>query len=130
MNKLKRVTFLVFILVVCMILSSTVAFAGAGMSHGQNAKIESKVEKVNQYIYDEIAKAVEKAAKAVEKLIDKPERLDAALDRICAMLIKKTDNKVRILLRKAERFNVEIINGYMEVQIYDRIILVDPCYAH
>ena len=60
----------------------------------------------------------------------KEEKIDAVIDQIISQLIKQTDHKVSILVKKGNKEGVEIVTELVEVTIYDRTILVDPCYAH
>lgn len=133
--KLKKVVFLVVVLSLSMILSSVSVFASEDVLSSNDDNILSAIERTNEFIEQAIIDACEKADRIVAEILagDQPlkeEKIDAALDILISNLLKITDNKVEILIKKADREGVEILKSFVEVIIYDRIVIVDPCYAH
>lgn len=126
MNKrLKKLMVVVFIMASLLTLFGPSALA----SEITNEGILNKIELTNDYIYREINKAQEKAEKEALKNQSEQE-LNEAIDKIIDQLISKTDGKVEKLIDKAATEGIEIEKSYIEVQIHDRIVIVDPLYAH
>lgn len=134
-KKLKKVILLVVLLSLSMIVSSASAFASEDILSESDEKILSAVDRTNAFIEQAILDACEKADRIVAEILagDQPlkeEKIDDALNILIRNLIKITDNKVEILIKRADKEGIEIIKSFVEVIIYDRTIIVDPCYAH
>jgi hypothetical protein len=128
----KKIISLIFVMVCVPTLFGTAAFA-AETSAFANEDILDEVDKTNDYIYKTISKIETKAESEVLKAsqnIQKEEALDESIDKLCEKLVEQTEKKADKLIEKAAEDGIEISIGYTEVEIYDRIVLVDPCYAH
>ncbi|WP_097028099.1 hypothetical protein [Clostridium peptidivorans] len=80
-----------------------------------NGKILDDVNKTNEQIYNMIDKAVSKSYK---------ENKDP--EKIAEDLIKKTDKRVEVLIKKAAKEDIKIEKEYIEVTIGDKVYLIDP----
>lgn len=89
---------------------------------------KSKLEKL-KYIQDDGKRHIEQA-KVYERIAKLERELDKTIDMLCDKLIEKTEKMVDELIIKASKYNIEIVKEYMEVTIYNKTILVDPCCAH
>jgi predicted PurR-regulated permease PerM len=126
MNKrFKKAVSVVFIMISLMTLFGPVALASETISQA----LLKQIDQTNDYIYKEIDKAVEKANKVDQKNMSEREK-DKALDKIIDDLLEKTEKKVDKLIERAAKEGVVLEKFYIEVKILDRIVLVDPCYAH
>lgn len=126
---LKKVTFSIFIMISIFTLFGAMAFADEVAVITVDEKLASEIDKTNDYVFKTIEKTVEKADKEVLKA-DGGLDIEETIDKLCEKLIDKTDEKVAKLIEKANKVDVEIVQEYIEVEIYDRTILVDPCCAH
>jgi len=131
----RKSAILVFILVLCAIMSQAAVFASESIVGTSSDRVADAVEKTNWFIDMEIQKAVEKADQVVAAILEsnqpeKEAKIEAAIDAIIEHLIKTTDHKVSVLTHKADKEGVEVISELIEVVIYDRTVVVDPCYAH
>lgn len=124
-RNISKVITLIFIMVSMLTLFGPVALADVIPS----AKLSALIEETNEYIYDEIEKAQEKADKEIAKEKDKI-KLEKKLDKIIENLLEKTENKVDKLIKKAAAEGVTIVKEYKPYLIGNRIVMVDPCYAH
>lgn len=108
----------------CMLsLLTPVAFADV------NPGALNQIEITSKYVEQEIAKAIEMAEK--EALKDQSEEeLNAALDKIINDLVVKTEKRVNKVLEKASKEGIELTKVYIEVHILDRVVYVDPLFAH
>ncbi len=116
-----------------LVLASVFTLIGSSAYAFEVTNIEKRIDKANDYVFAEIEKAKEEAAKEVLKAKEKnlpKEELDLIIDRIIDKLIEKTEHKVDILIDKAEKKSFTVEKSYIEVMIHDRVIYVDPCYAH
>ncbi|WMJ78443.1 MULTISPECIES: hypothetical protein [unclassified Sedimentibacter] len=126
---IKKTASLLVIMIGILALLGPVAQAYQKSEQNISQELLIMIEETNNYIYKEIDKAVEKAEKEVLK--DQSEQqLNRSIDRIIENLLRKTSRKVDLLIKKAAREGVVLTKTYVEVQIYDRVVLVDPCYAH
>lgn len=89
---------------------------------------QSKLDKLNE-IQDDRNRKIEQN-KIYEKIQRLECELDKTIDKLCERLVEKTEKKVEELIKKANKYNIEIVKEYMEVTIYNKTILVDPCCAH
>jgi TolA-binding protein len=89
---------------------------------------QSKLDKLNE-IQDDRNRKIEQN-KIYEKIQRLERELDKTIDILCERLIEKTEKKVEELIKKANKYNIEIVKEYIEVTIYNKTILVDPCCAH
>lgn len=131
-KSIKKSISLIFVMTCILALSAPVVFA-AEISDNIDEGIMNEIDKTNDYVYKSIDKAKEKADKKVlqsSQNIQKQESLNDSIDKICDELISKTEKKVDKLIEKAAEVGIEIERTYIEVQIADRTIYVDPCYAH
>lgn len=128
----KKIISFIFVLITVSTFIGPVTFA-METSAISNEGIINEIDKTNNYVYKIISKTEKKAEKEVIKAsqnIQKEEALDESIDKLCEKLINRTEKKVNKLVDKAAEDGIEINIDYIEVEIYDRIILVDPCYAH
>ncbi|NCB41557.1 MAG: hypothetical protein EOM59_02950 [Clostridia bacterium] len=133
--RLKKILILVILLVLCMVVSSATVFAAGDVLSTSDDKFLNEVEKTNEFIEKAIDDACEKAERMVANITasnqnQKEEKIEAAIDSIITQLIKRTDHKVAMLIKKANSAGVEIVSEFIEVIIYNRTVIVDPCYAH
>lgn len=84
-------------------------------SEANNNKVLDDINKTNEQIYDMINKAVSKSY-----------RDNKDPEKIAEDLIKKTDKRVEVLIKKSTKEGVEIEKEYIEVTIGDKVYLVDP----
>lgn len=124
MNKgFKKVISTIFIMSCMLSLLTPVAFADV------NPGALNQIEITSKYVEQEIAKAIEMAEK--EALKDQSEEeLNAALDKIINDLVVKTEKRVNKVLEKASKEGIELTKVYIEVHILDRVVYVDPLFAH
>jgi predicted PurR-regulated permease PerM len=128
-KRLKKVTSVIIIMISLVTLFGPAAFADETSAVTASDIIMKKVDKTNEYVF----KAVEFAVKQAEIEVLKEnnsENLDVIIDKIIEKLLEKTESKVDKLIQDAAEEGIEITKTYVEVVIYDRTILVDPCYAH
>jgi translation initiation factor 2 alpha subunit (eIF-2alpha) len=126
---LRKVISVTLIMISLLTLFGPVAFANETSTEAASQEILKKVDKTNEYVYKSIEKAVKQAEKQVLKE-NKSDNLDEIIDKIIENLLEKTEEKVEKLIEAAAAEGVEVSKFYIEVTIYDRTILVDPCYAH
>lgn len=124
-KKFKKVVALVFIMTSLLTLFGPAALASEITDEG----FINKIDQVNDYIYREIDKAVKKAEEEAQKN-QSEQKLNETIDKIIEELIEKTNGKVEKLIDKAAEEGIVLEKSYIEVQIHDRIIYVDPFYAH
>lgn len=125
---LKKVIFVMLVLASVFTLIGSSAFA-----EEITVKIDKRIDKTNDYINAEIEKTQREAEKEVLKAERKnlsKEELDLIIDEIVDKLLEKTEQKTDILIDKAEKSDIVVEKNYIEVEIYDRVILIDPLYAH
>lgn len=122
-KKIKKVFSTIFIMYCMLSLLTPVAFAEV------NPGALNQIEMSSEYVEQEIAKAIEMAEKEALKN-QSEEELNAALDRIIDELIVKTEKRVNKVIEKASKEGIELTKVYVEVQILDRVVYVDPLFAH
>lgn len=124
MNKsFKKLLSTIFIMSCMLSLLTPVAFADV------NPGALNQIEMSSEYVKQEIAKAIEMAEK--EALKDQSEEeFNAALDKIIDDLVVKTEKRVNKVMEKASKEGIELTKVWVEVRILDRIVLVDPLFAH
>lgn len=128
-KRLRKVLSVTIIMISLVTLFEPAVFAYENSAATASDTIMKKVDKTNEYIF----KAVEVAVKQAEIEVlneNKSENIDVIIDKIIEKLLEKTESKVDKLIQDASREGIEITKTYVEVVIYDRTILVDPCYAH
>lgn len=84
-------------------------------------KIEGRVNKVDEKIWQEIEKAQVKAKELA--LEDNREELTKIIDN----LIEKTNKMAGNLIKKGEKNDIEITSDWVQVRIGDQNVWVDPC---
>ncbi|MEL7648239.1 MAG: hypothetical protein AAGU76_09115 [Sedimentibacter sp.] len=128
-KRFKKAVSAILIMISVFALFGPAAYADETTAETASDVIMKKVDKTNDYIY----KAVEVAVKQAEIEVlneNKSENIDEIIDKIIAKLLEKTEAKVDKLVEDTAEEGIEITRTYIEVVIYDRTILVDPCYAH
>lgn len=128
-KRIKKVSTILFIMVSMLTLFGPLAMASEIPDVEISQGLTKQIEQTNDFIYNEIDKAVNKAENEAHKNQSEQE-LSQAIDRIIEDLLGKTEKKVDKLIEKATKEGIELEKHYIEVQIHDRIIYVDPCYAH
>ncbi|KAF5036654.1 hypothetical protein DSECCO2_572810 [anaerobic digester metagenome] len=128
-KRLKKVVSVIMIMISLLTLFGPAAFAEEASAVTASDIIMKKVDKTNDYVYKAVEVAVKQAEIEVLKE-NKDENIDVVIDKIIEKLLKKTESKVDKLIQNAAEEGIEITKTYLEVVIYDRTILVDPCYAH
>lgn len=128
-KRLKKVMSVILIMISLLTLFGPVALANVTSTEAASEAILNKVDKTNEYVYKAVENAVKQAEKEVLKE-NKSEDLDEIVDKIIEKLLEKTESKVDKLIEKGAEEGIEITKTYIEVEIYGRTILVDPCYAH
>lgn len=129
-KRFKKVVSVVFIMISLFTLFGPVALANEISTGTVSEGIIDRINQTNDYIYKTIDKTVEEVEKEVLKINQSEQDLDQSIDMLGEKLIIKTDNIVTKLIDMAAGEGIEIIRTYIEVELYDRTILVDPCYAH
>lgn len=128
-KRLKKVTSVILIMISLMTLFGPAAFAEETSAVTASDIIMKRVDKTNEYVYNAVEVAVKQAE--IEVLNENNgENIDVIIDKIIEKLLEKTESKVDKLITAAAGEGIEITKTYVEVVIYDRTILVDPCYAH
>lgn len=122
-KKIKKVFSTIFIMSCMLSLLTPIAFAEV------NPGALNQIEMSSEYVEQEIAKAIEMAEKEALKN-QSEEELNAALDRIIDELIVKTEKRVNKVIEKASKEGIELTKVYVEVQILDRVVYVDPLFVH
>ncbi|WP_432667256.1 hypothetical protein R9X47_12680 [Wukongibacter baidiensis] len=85
--------------------------------------VYSLVEEANQKIEEKIEEAVEKA----DELDPESSKYDVKLDKIINKLIKETDKISKKTIKEAKKkYGATVVCEYVEVQIGNRTVLVDP----
>lgn len=125
-KRLKRVVSVTMIMISLLTLFGPSVFADEVTA---SDIIMKRVDKTNDYVFRAVEVAVKQAEIEVLKE-NKSEDLDLIVDKIIEKLLKKTESKVDKLITNAAAEGIEVTKTYIEVVIYDRTILVDPCYAH
>jgi predicted PurR-regulated permease PerM len=92
-------------------------------------KLLDEIDKTNEQIFKEVEKTQEKAEKEALKGKSR-EKFEEYLDGLIEKLFEKTEKLADKLIKKAAKEGVTLSKTYIEVLIYDRVILVDPFYAH
>jgi archaellum component FlaG (FlaF/FlaG flagellin family) len=92
--------------------------------------LADRVDQTNDKIEHEIEKAIKKAEKRVEQNMGDEEKLQVFIDALGAQLIKKTEQQVDVLIRKAEQEGVTVVKEYIEVELGGTTFLVDPLWIH
>lgn len=128
-KRFKKATSVIMILISLLTFFSPAAFAAETSAANASDIIMKSVDKTNEYVFKAVEVAVKQAEKEVLKE-NKSENLDVIIDKIIEKLLEKTEKKVDKLIEDAAEEGIEITKTYVEVIIYDRTILVDPCYAH
>lgn len=128
-KRIKKVSTILFIMISLLTLFGPLAMASEIPDVEISQGLTKQIEQTNDFIYNEIDKAVNKAEKEAHKNQSEQE-LNQAIDRIIEDLLGKTEKKVDKLIEKATKEGIVLEKHYIEVQILDRIIYVDPCYAH
>jgi len=121
-NNLKKVLSLALVLLTVLALFTQPAFA-------ISQKLMEEIEKTNEQIFKEVEKTQEKAEKEALKGKSQDE-FEEYLDELIGKLIEKTEKLADKLLKKAAKEGVTLEKEYTEVVIYDRVVLIDPFYAH
>lgn len=128
-KRFKKVVSVIMIMISLLTFFGPAAFAEETSAATASDIIMKRVDKTNDYVF----KAVEVAVKQAEMEVlneTNTENLDVIIDKIIEKLLQKTESKVDKLITAAAEEGIEITKSYVEVVIYDRTILVDPCYAH
>jgi predicted PurR-regulated permease PerM len=121
-KRIKKALLLVLIMITVLALFAQSAFA-------ISQKLLDEIDKTNEQIFKEVEKAQEKAEK--EALKGKgEEEFEEYLDKLIEKLIESTEEKAAKLIKKAAKEGVTLEKTYIEVEIYDRVVTVDPFYAH
>lgn len=128
-KRLKKVISVILIMISLLTLFGPVAFGDEISTGTASEVILKKVDKTNDYVYKAIEIAVKQAEIAVMNESNS-DNLDEIIDKIIEKLLEKTEGKVDKLIDQAAEEGIEITKEYIEVVIYGRTILVDPCYAH
>ncbi|MGD9568765.1 MAG: hypothetical protein AB7V48_10650 [Sedimentibacter sp.] len=128
-KKIKKTVSVILLMISLLTFFGPVAFASETLAGEASEAILKDVDKTNEFVYKSIEKAVKQAEKAVLKE-NNSENLNEIIDKIIEKLVESTEQKVDKLIEKAAKEGVAIDKVYVEVQIYDRTVLVDPCYAH
>lgn len=128
-KKLKKVSLVLLIMFSLLTLFGPVAFASEMSNAEISQRLLDEINKTNEFIYREIDNAIEKAEREAQKN-QSEQKLNKAIDKIIENLLEKTEKKVDKLIEKAAKEGVVLEKYYIEVQILDRIVHVDPCYAH
>lgn len=128
-KRLKKVISVILIMVSLLTLFGPVALANETSTEEASEVILKKVDKTNEYVYKAIENAVKQAENAVLNESNS-DNLDEIIDKIIEKLLEKTEEKVDRLIEQAAGKGIEINKIYIEVQIYNRTVLVDPLYAH
>lgn len=123
-KKLRKTASILFIMFSLLTLFGPIALASE-MSQG----LLQQIEQTNDYIYKEIDKAKEKAEKEAFKN-QSEQKLNQAVDKIIDNLLENTEKRVDKLIKRAGKEGVELERFYIDVQILDRTVPVDPFYAH
>lgn len=141
----RKLPALLSIVLLLALLFSATAYADSGTA------LEQDVATTNTYIASAIDRAVALADQALSVCMHKidvvlhqasvgavtqDEALSAIaaieadyqsqIDRIAAVLVDVTDRQAFLLITKSERYDVEIISEYVEVQLGDQTYLIDP----
>lgn len=94
-----------------------------------NPGLLNQINQTDYYVQNEIDKAVAKAEKESLKN-QSEEELNYAIDKIVNELLEKTSKRVDKVFQKAAGEEIELTKEYIEVQILDRVVYVDPLYVH
>ncbi len=111
-----------------LILISLLIFVVGGTVFAKD--LADRVDHTNNKIEHEIEKAIRKAEKLVEQNMGDEEKLQILIDALGERLIKKTDHKVDVLIKKAEQEGVTVEKEYIEVELGGTTFLVDPLWIH
>ncbi len=112
---MKKLLSMVIISILLVLVFSSSVFAAED--------VYSLVEETNERIERMIDRAVERA----DDLNPESPRYDQRLDRIINRLVDRTNALAARTIRKAKRkFGVTVICEYVEVQIGNRTVLIDP----
>lgn len=122
-KRFKKALSVVLIMISILALFAQSAFA---ISEG----LIKEIDKTNEQIFKEIEKTQEKAEKEALKENKSKEKFEEYLDKLIEKLIDKTEKKAGKLIEKAAEEGVTLEKTYIEVEIYDRVVRVDPFYAH
>lgn len=128
-KKLRKVSTIVLIMLTLLTLFGPVAFASEISNVEISQGLLNEINKTNDFIYKEINKATEKAEREDQKN-QSEQKLNQAIDKIIEELLEKTEKKVDKLIERAAKEGVVLQKYYVKVKILDRIVYVDPCYAH
>ncbi|NLK64153.1 MAG: hypothetical protein GX289_03560 [Tissierellia bacterium] len=121
-RRMKKALSMVLIIITILALFAQSAFAFS-------EKLLDEIDKTNEQIFKEVEKTQEKAEK--EALKGKgEEKFEEYLDKLIEKLIEKTEKLADKLIKKAAIEGVTLTKTYIEVLIYDRVIAIDPFYAH
>lgn len=126
-TRFTKVLTMTLIMVSVLALFAQSAFA---VTEGLSQKLVDEIEKTNEYIFRVVEKAQEKAEKEALKENKSKEKFEEYLDKLIEKLIDKTEKKAGKLIEKAAEEGVTLEKTYIEVEIYDRVVRVDPFYAH
>ena len=122
---------MVLIMITMLTLFGQSAFALTGeQPENISQDILDEMQKTDDHVYDAIAKTQEKAEKEKEKGNKSQEEFEEYLDHLIAKLLEKTERKVDKVIEKAAAEGVELGKEFIEVEICDRTVDVDPFYAH
>ncbi|MFA6783051.1 MAG: hypothetical protein WCR90_07550 [Sedimentibacter sp.] len=122
-KRLKRFLSMVLIIITILALFAQSAFA-------ISQKLLEEIDKTNEQIMKEVEKTQEKAEKEALKDNKSEEEFEEYLDELIEELIVKTEKKADKLIKKAAKEDVELEKTYQEFVIYDRVVQIDPFYAH
>lgn len=113
---------------VLIIITILALFAQSAFAISQN--LLEEIDKTNEQIMKEVVKTQEKAEKEALKGNKSEEEFEEYLDKLIEKLIEKTEKRADKLIKKAAKEDVEFEKTYIEVEIYDRVVQIDPFYAH
>ncbi|MFA7550477.1 MAG: hypothetical protein WCZ68_07030 [Sedimentibacter sp.] len=122
-KRLKRFLSMVLIIITILALFAQSAFA-------ISQKLLEEIDKTNEQIMKEVEKTQEKAEKEALKDNKSEEEFEEYLDKLIEKLIEKTEKRADKLIKKAAKEDVELEKTYQEFVIYDRVVQIDPFYAH